>query len=468
MNRAAVLNPEAGITAIQWAVTSRQPRQMLRRRLAEMLEPGCRIGPLHLSRVKYKPHRKLLAYYNFTVSDPHTGRTRTVPLAVTWGPLAAPPEQESLDQQSIEMQAEAGRRGLLSPFLQLQQDIPEWGVRVQVWPLDPAFPQLVRLGSPGYAQRLFQSSGIAIPFEDEDCVKITPIRYRPGERHVLRYQVLTGDDPAETNRLYAKLYQDSQSAARAYRIAHRVVNWLESNLAGLQGVRPAGISEEDAVILYPHAAGIPLSKQLHRSPAWLDRQLQLVGKALSSLHDGPETLTLDLEETTFAKEVKVITRAGEHVQVLLPETGAILQRILVRAQELHASLPQEKPTFTHSDFKSDHLLIGPAGITLIDFDTCALADPALDIGKFLADLEWWHEQAGVYAFERAQQAFLRGYQNTDKLGRLARAQLWHSLILAKIAIRRARLYSRNWATLTTKMIRRSETILQELALENLP
>ena len=48
----------------------------------------------------------------------------------------------------------------------------------------------------------------------------------------------------------------------------------------------------------------------------------------------------------------------------------------------------EKPTFTHADFKSDHLLTTPQGLTLIDFDTCTLTNPALGIGKFLADLEW--------------------------------------------------------------------------------
>ncbi len=466
MNQAAVLNPEAGISAIHWAVNNRQPRQVLRRALAQMLEPGSLIGPLHLTRVKYKPRLILLAYYSFSVSNSQAARTRTVPMAVAWGPLADTPQElpyTPKDPQSLDMQAEAGQRGLLSPFLNLEQDIPEWGIRIQVWPLDTAFPQLVRLGSPGYTASLFQSAGVPIPVAGEDCVEIIPIRYRPGERHVLRYQVLAEMNSKKPNRLYAKLYRESQSAARAYRIANRVVDWLDDNLQGFHGVRPAGISEEDAVVFYPHVAGVPLSHQLHNSPTWLDSQLRLVGTALSSLHHGPENLVHDLGEATFAKEVKAIARASEHVLALLPEAGAAIQRILDLAQELQMVLPQEKPTFTHSDFKSDHLLIGPAGITLIDFDTCTMADPAIDIGKFLADLEWWHLHSGSSAFERAQQAFLQGYQNVENTGRLARSRLWQSLILTKITVRRAPLYSLHWSALTLKMIQRSETIIQELA-----
>jgi hypothetical protein len=54
-------------------------------------------------------------------------------------------------------------------------------------------------------------------------------------------------------------------------------------------------------------------------------------------------------------------------------------------------------------------LASPQGLTLIDFDTCARADPALDIGKFLADLEWWFTLQGIPGLEEAQAELLKGY-----------------------------------------------------------
>jgi hypothetical protein len=169
------------------------------------------------------------------------------------------------------------------------------------------------------------------------------------------------------------------------------------------------MSQEDSVIFYPHAHGIPLSHQLHRSPRWLAAQLQIIGRALATLHNGPETLQSELKQNTFTNEAKVVKRASEHIQVLLPETYDKILEILDKVEKLYFSLPQERPTFTHSDFKSDHLLCTPQGLTLIDFDTCKLADPALDIGKFLADLEWWFTVKGISGTKEAQAELLKGY-----------------------------------------------------------
>ena len=77
--------------------------------------------------------------------------------------------------------------------------------------------------------------------------------------------------------------------------------------------------------------------------------------------------------------------------------------------------------------KSDHLLTTPQGLTLIDFDTCTLTDPALDIGKFLADLEWWFTLQGISGVEEAQAELLKGYLGEGKPDhivheRLARAE----------------------------------------------
>ena len=117
---------------------------------------------------------------------------------------------------------------------ELWRDLPDQGLKLQLWPLDPEFPQLVRLGNPSYAAGMFKSLGIAPALERPPL--ITPIRYRPKERHVLRYEIQGPDeDPGQAKRLYAKLYSSEQDAARAFGVAQRVVDWLRANDVGLQG-----------------------------------------------------------------------------------------------------------------------------------------------------------------------------------------------------------------------------------------
>jgi thiamine kinase-like enzyme len=360
-----------------------------------------------------------------------------------------------------QLQEEANRSGLMPVQCDLWRDIPDQGMRLQIWPLDPEFPQLTRLGDPVHVAELLDALGISHDLKQRPVV--TPIRYRPGERHVLRYEFGSSEAGGE-QRIYGKLYESGEDAARAFGIAHRVVDWLNANDQVLQGNRPAAMSQEDRVILYPHAPGIPLSHQLKRSGRWLSAQLQTIGRALAILHSGPESLQSGLKQNDFGKEAKVVKRASEHIQVLLPETYDRILAILEKAQERYFQLPQEKPTFTHSDFKADHILSTAQGLTLIDFDTCTLTDPAMDLGKFLADLQWWFTRQGVSGVEDAQAELLKGYvkgagSESVIQERLARARLFHTMILAKIAIRRVPLFKKDWAAMTSRVIEQAAKVL---------
>jgi hypothetical protein len=462
MNQEDILSGKAGPAGIQQVLNGQSSRRLLRSEAQTMLRPGYRAGPFHLTRAKFKPGRKLSAYFTFPVLDAEGQASHSVHLAVTW--------QKTLDGTNHadsrgQLQEEAKQAGLMPVQRELWRDLLDQGIKLQVWPFDPEFPQLVRLGNPSYVAGMFESLGIANDLKQTPV--ITPIRYRPGERHVLRYEIGSRESHAERGqRLYAKLYSNAQDAARAFGVANRVVDWLAANNLGLQGNRPLVISQEDGSIFYPHAPGIPLSHQLNRSRRWLGTQLQTIGRALAVLHNGPETLQSGLKQNTLTNEVKVVKRASEHIQLLLPESYDKILEILEKVQGHYSNLPQEKPTFTHSDFKADHLLSTPQGLTLIDFDTCTLTDPALDIGKFLADLEWWFTLQGISGVEEAQAQLLKGYLGDGEPdqtvnARLARARLFYVLILTKIVVRRVPLYKKEWGVMTARMIEQAVRALHK-------
>ena len=462
MNREDVLSGKSGLAGIQWVLNGQSSRRLLRSEAQAMLRPGYRAGPFHLTRAKFKPGRKLLAYFTFPALNAVGQASHSIQLAVTWQKnLDSPNHADDLGQ----LQEEANQSGLMPVQRELWRDLLEQGIRLQVWPFDPEFPHLVRLSDPSYVAGTLASLGIARDLKQLPVV--SPIRYRPGERHVLRYEIYTlGTPPGQGQRLYAKLYSNAQDAARAFGVANRVVEWLADNNQGLHGNKPEAISHEDGVILYPHAPGIPLSRQLKRSRVWLAAQLQTIGRSLAFLHNGPEILQAELKQNTLTNEVNVVKRASEHIQVLLPETYDKILELLDQIKERYFDLPQEKPTFTHSDFKSDHLLSTPQGLTLIDFDTCTLTDPALDIGKFLADLEWWFTLKKISGVEEAQAELLKGYLLEEVPDhtiheRLARARLFHALILAKIALRRVPIYKKDWAEMTDRIIERAAQALHK-------
>jgi hypothetical protein len=458
-----VLMGRDGLAGVQGVLSGRPGRRALRQGLESLLPDRAGLGPCYLRRAKYKPGRKLTGYYDVDLRGVGADKPGRRSIAVTWTDAAA--DQADPAPALLDMQAEAVGRGLAAPFQRLLAAVPAWGMHIQVWPLDPHFPQLVRVSDPQYVRAMltgmYTQAGGDPARRPATQYAVTPIRYRPGQRHVLRYDPRDPSGSSET--LFAKLYEGDEGAA-----AIRIVTWVTDRLAeaecGVTGVRPRSYIAEDGLILYPRVIGTPVSDHLHRPGPAVAAGLEQAGRALrvlSSAADLPgDMLTLH----NFAVEVKGIARTCEHIQALLPEVGARISRLLDCAQDLHSRLPQESPTFAHGDFKADHLWITPTGLTLIDFDTCALADPALDVGKFLADLQWWYafyDRPGVAA---AQDPFLKGYGSDAPPARLLRARIYEALVLTKMTAHRVRLFDPHWAGRTERLIDRADSILRQLIL----
>ena len=104
------------------------------------------------------------------------------------------------------MQAEARRHGVAAPFRRLAADLVPWSMHISVSPLDTRFLHLVRLMDPGHVRAMLAA---ACPMRDPASARshavaytVTAIRYRPGQRHVLRYDRLDGSKGT----VFAKLY----------------------------------------------------------------------------------------------------------------------------------------------------------------------------------------------------------------------------------------------------------------------
>lgn len=446
MEISEVLSGASGIEGVRWALTGSPARRLIRSELQSALGNGARLGRCYLYRAKFKPHRYLNAHFLATVQS--NGSTITRPVVATW--TAAPPPQPPGTE---ELEAEAQDRGLASPFKSLARDVPSWNMQLLISPLDASFPQLLRAVDDDYA-RAALASAYQTSVEHIAPCRVSTIRYRPKERHVLRWEPSDSTHPT----VFAKMARDND-VSRELRVAGRVAEWLAARDDQLRGAQPLTALLEDNIILYELIEGLPLSALLRREHPALTSHLTRVGRGLRALHRAPTELASDLRRNDFASEVKAIARASEHVATLAPRTAANITELLERAAEVHRGASGEGDTFVHGDFKADHLLIHGRRVTLMDFGTCRVADPALDLGKFLADLHYWQAAAGGPDPRSLQVAFLDGYGNDVPDGRLLRARLYEVIVLIKSTVRRVRLFDRDWSTKTEHLIDRAAALL---------
>jgi hypothetical protein len=87
---------------------------------------------------------------------------------------------------------------------------------------------------------------------------------------------------------------------------------------------------------------------------------------------------------------------------------------------------------------------------LLDLDRTGLADPAMDLGKLMADLRWWGHH---YSLDVAPlvSRFINGYGPCDP-ARLSRARLIAVLYRLKLAARRIPVHSLDWEAQVTRQV----------------
>lgn len=459
MNITDALSGRARLDGVRWLLLSPASHRILTDQLKALLSSPDILGPCRLLHARFRPDYKLTAYYDVGLQLKDHDVSRARPITVTWRSNGNTVRRQGSGNVAAG-DAEALHRGVAAPFRQLLTDVSAQGMQIQVSPLDERFPHLVRMSDPWHVRDIFThiSAGACTALRRPTTYIVTSIRYRPGKRHILRYDSL---DAPEQRSVFAKFYS-GEDGARVARVAKQAADWLTEHVEGVAAVRPLAYLAEDAVVLYPRVSGVPLSDHLCRPSRGLAEWLKRAGSALRALHRLPETVVGPLRSRDFTAEVQEIAQATDHIPALLPSVAVAINVLRDRALELHERLPKEPATFTHGDFKSEHLWVASGGLTLIDFDSSRLADPALDIGKLLADLQLLHPANDQRRLKEQQEWFLAGYGTSGLTDRLMRARLYEVIELLKMTVRRVRLFERDWASRTARLVGRAQAVMNDL------
>jgi hypothetical protein len=177
-------------------------------------------------------------------------------------------------------------------------------------------------------------------------------------------------------------------------------------------------------------------------------ELWLTAIALARLH----TSTVHPDEKaprTGAKEAK---RARERASLIAGHNPPQAEEVLRLADQLATRLEMLQPDLyrpAHGGFKASQLLFHSHKVFVVDFDGFCLADPALDVGYFLAYLRpsglWYHLPGMMPWFKAAAEVFTATYRHAmleldvaeEAIdGILQRSKLYEAALLFKIATRR--------------------------------
>jgi hypothetical protein len=343
---------------------------------------------------------------------------------------------------------------------------------IQQFPVDPRLRHLdVVMAPSGHPSLAAALESTARRFHDvpSDChlqdVVAEPVRYKPGDRCVLRYR-LTFSDPAaavgagtgtRTRTLVAKLYQEESEAQAADDLLRRLhdqaaVAWIARPLGVVPGL-PLALTEDLGSSRDP----VPALSGLHVVHPGSGEAFEVVrraAEALAELHTSGLD-TAGLNRRTGAVEAGRAAKRATSLEQYVPDLSPMVRRVTDALCATLEELPEDTLRPAHGSYKASQLLIRNGAVFLVDFDQFCLGDPALDVGYFLAYLRpagLWYRRAGRRAwFDAAADIFLstylrrlaeRGESGATRAGIARRAPVFEAGLLLKIAARRAnRLHS---------------------------
>jgi hypothetical protein len=299
--------------------------------------------------------------------------------------------------------------------LDLAREGPEAELRLLALPEDPALPGLPTvLDATAMAERL----GAELGWPVRRC-RPALVRYRPDKRATVRLDLAGGGGRAT---VFAKVYHDPEKARRV----HEVMRELRGALAGRELALAAPVAHlaDLAVVLQAPLAGRPLD----------DGHVAGAAVGLAALHDvghavdrpRPAAGTLDKVEARARRAAAVAPATGEAMLALVERLRA--------AAEAHG-IGARPPVLVHGDCKPGQFLVDGDRVALLDFDHVGAAEPALDVGSFVASCRPPGAPAGG--------AFLAAYVAATGAGEDLREPVaWYQALALLTKAERA--FARSW------------------------
>ena len=287
------------------------------------------------------------------------------------------------------------------------------GVRAFAFPDDPRLPGLRLATDP-------DAMATALAVDPGTRVRVALLRYRPGKRATLRIDLRGKGEPLT---VIGKVYANGNKAAAVYEETRRLSAALGDTPPILVGPAET-ILPDIPMVLWGAITGADFESQL--SSRLGPDHVASVAVGLAALH-GLEPLSE--RRRPVAAELARFDLRASNVERVHPELGSSLRAWAAALAAKGETLDHPEPGLVHGDCKPSQFLLTDSAPALLDFDHCGLADPASDVGTFLASLR---QRSNA----RLEAPFLEAYASASNDAEVRRRAVWYqSVALLRKALR---------------------------------
>ena len=273
--------------------------------------------------------------------------------------------------------------------------VPSLGMQVYRFPNDPALPTLIKVLD---SQKISAALVETLPELQNSDVRILrcevkPLRFRPERRCTIRLNLWvrkTKSGEIYKRVLYGKIYHDLEKAGNVYQQMLSLSDSVSAQDGRVSFATAAAFLPDLAMVLQDPIEGVPLDSMISCDTAACDPRgfagTLAAASALAVFHAsglvGGKSRSIKAELTRFKKR-------GSRIGEINPELGNNIIKLADALSTWLDTLDQWGATtcMVHGDCKPAQFLIQDRQIALLDFDHCGMADPAVDVGTFLATLQ---------------------------------------------------------------------------------
>jgi Phosphotransferase enzyme family len=253
-----------------------------------------------------------------------------------------------------------------------------------------------------------------------ETLTVSPMRRRPGSRHVFSFEFIIGDQLTGKRRSIELIGKRDTSraagkAAREFDAMRLLWNsgfdWDER----FRIPRPVQYYPDFQLILQGKARGSKLRSYAGKANDLSLGYSRMAGLWLAKLH----SLKVSPPQVcTHTNEIASLRMFAGALTADQPRLARELEQHSSALEESFAGFKDVPAAMVHGDFHPDHIFINKDCVTVIDFERFSVGDPARDLGSFITHMRTTACFSGraLASANREIDTFLEGYFSAELSG----------------------------------------------------